>query len=33
LAVVDATGKFLAKDVIYATMPHDDLGKAERIIV
>lgn len=33
LAVVDATGKFLAKDVIYATMPHDDLPKAERIIV
>lgn len=32
LAVVDATGKFLAKDVIFATMPHDDLDKADSIV-
>jgi protein Tex len=32
LAVVDATGKFLAKDVIFATMPHDNLDKADSIV-
>jgi protein Tex len=32
LAVVDATGKFLTKDVIFATMPHDNLDKADSIV-
>ncbi|MFA7284303.1 MAG: Tex family protein [Candidatus Absconditabacterales bacterium] len=33
LAVVDPTGKFLAKDVIYMTLPMDDMVKAEKIFV
>lgn len=32
LAVVDANGKFLHKDLIFATMPHDDLDKADSIV-
>ncbi len=32
LAVVDATGKFLAKDVIFATMSHDNIDKADSIV-
>jgi len=33
LAVVDATGKFLAKDVIYPTPPQSDTAKAETTIL
>ncbi len=33
LAVVDATGKFLAKDVIFATMSHDNIDKADSIVL
>ena len=33
LAVVDATGKFLAKDIIFATMSHDNLDKADSIVL
>lgn len=32
LAIVDANGKFLHKDLIFATMPHDDLDKADSIV-
>lgn len=32
LAVVDANGKFLHKDLIFATMPHDDLDRADSIV-
>jgi len=32
LAVVDANGKFLHKDLIFATMPHDDVDRADSIV-
>lgn len=33
LAVVDATGKVLDTAVVFCTMPHDDLGKASKLVL